>query len=352
MLTSTPGVRPAQPGEFTARAFLNGRLSVDRAEGVAATIAARTNDQLIAARSLLDGTTGARYRAWADECTTLLALVEAGIDFTDQEDVVAIRPADLAARARALAADIEGQTGSRHGTEQRAALPVVALAGAPNAGKSTLFNALVGKDRAVASPTAGTTRDVLEEELDLSHDAPGASRVLLQDLAGLSVSPAGAIDAAAQRHAREAIARADAVLWCDPTGRFAEADAPVRDGSKPLIRVRTFADQPTPTGTMPEAPPALAVCALDRWNLAPLRRVIADQACTARAAGVAALLPRHRLALHNAREALLTSADAASRPEVAAAHLRLALDELAQLVGAISPDDVIGRVFSLFCVGK
>lgn len=349
-LTARPGVRRAQPGEFTARAFLNGRLSLSQAEGVAATIAARTSEQLAAAQSLLSGATGDRYRHWADDCTTLLALVEAGIDFTDQEDVVAITQADLAARALALASAIDARVGARAGTESPRTLPTVVLAGAPNAGKSTLFNALLGHDRAVASPTAGTTRDILTEPLDLSADAPGAGSVLLQDLAGLSASPTGTIDALAQAHAREAIARADLILWCDPTGTFPEHASPARSlQTRPpaLLRVRTFGDQPAPNTT-----DAIAVCALDRWNLATLRRAIADHACTTRATDLATLLPRHHRALASASEALRAAAANAATPELAATNLRSALDELAQLVGAITPDDVIGRVFATFCVGK
>lgn len=349
-LTAHPGVRRAQPGEFTARAFLAGRLSLAQAEGVAATIAARTSEQLAAAQSLLSGATGERYRHWADDCTTLLALVEAGIDFTDQEDVVAITAPNLSARALALAAEIDALLGTRAGAESPRTLPTVVLAGAPNAGKSTLFNALLGQDRAVASPAAGTTRDVLTEPLDLSADAPGAGTVLLQDLAGLSTSPTGAIDALAQAHAREAIAHADLILWCDPTGTFPEHASPARtiQGRTPaLLRVRTFGDQPALNAT-----DAIPVCALDRWNLATLRRAIADHACTTRAADLATLLPRHQRALASAAEALRAAAANAATPELAATNLRSALDELAQLVGAITPDDVIGRVFATFCVGK
>lgn len=355
VLTSLPCVRLAHPGEFTARAFLNRRLSLDQAEGVAAAIAARTDEQLAAAQQLLAGTTGAVYRHWADDCATLLALVEAGIDFTDQEDVVAITARDMAARAGGLADALDAHVGARAGDESRGSLPTVAIAGAPNAGKSTLFNALLARERAVTSPAAGTTRDVLREELDLSRDVPGAGSVVLMDLAGLSETPQGAIDAAAQDLARDTVTRADVVLWCDPTGRFREAESPAALRAKSevahaqaVIRVRTFADQPA-AGVDGSA---ISVCALDRWNLGTLRRAIADHACSASAAGVAALLPRHRRCLTAARDALRAAASCADSPELAATNLRTALDELSQLVGAISPDDIIGRVFSLFCVGK
>ncbi len=354
-LVARPGVRQAQPGEFSARAFLNLRYSLDEAEGIAATIAARTDEELSAARHLLSGTTGERYRRWADECTTLLALVEAGIDFTDQEDVVAISPMDLAARAVAVAVEVQAHTGTRAGAEVGGAVPTVALAGRPNAGKSTLFNALLSRDRAVASPVAGTTRDVLREELDLSREAPGAGVVHLLDVAGLSEDAGRGTDAEAQRRALEAILGADVVLWCDPSGEFRESDSPLhRHGSTlrhlpTVIRVRTFGDQP---GGQKALSSGIAVCALDHWNLGALRRAIADQTCSARGAGVAALLPRHRRCLASAHGHLMAAAAGANTPELAATSLRGALDDLAELVGAVSPDDVIGRVFAMFCVGK
>ncbi len=373
-ILAVPDVRLAQPGEFTARAYLRGKLSLAQAEGVAALIGAQSAEQLTAARGLLAGSTGAEYRSWADEVTTLLALVEAGIDFTDQEDVVAIAPSELALRTSALADSLERNMGGRSAEADPHTLPFVALAGRPNAGKSTLFNALLGRARAIASPVAGTTRDVLEEELDLSRDVPGAGSVMLVDLAGLS-SHAGtsATDATAQSTARDALTRADVVLWCDPTGRFDEQDSHEFWGACPpthptpppsptpsILRVRTFADLPAPNAQH-DITASIGVCAIDGWNLASLRRAIADQACTGRATGIAALLPRHRRAITSAAAALrraesIAREDSASgrthSPELTAGALREALDEIGQLVGAISPDDVIGRVFAVFCVGK
>lgn len=354
-LIATPGdaVRAAEPGEFSARAYLNGKLTLEQAEGIAATIAAQTQDQLDAASRLSSGATGARYRAWADELTTLLALVEAGIDFSDQEDVVPITGANLAKRLAALTDQIRQYLGAAAGAEVTRAAPTVVLAGAPNAGKSTLFNALLGHHRAVVSPTAGTTRDVLCEALDLSRNIPGASEVSLCDLAGLDAPGLGTIQAQAQEMARRAVINADAIIYCDPSGRFvALAGVPA---DRPIIRVRTKADLPT---SAPAPPDSLAVCALDRWNLNALRRAIADAACTPRSAGEAALLPRHRRALASTISAvtdgarLCTSPHRLHEPELIAGALRQAVDAIGELVGNISPDDILGRVFATFCVGK
>ena len=362
-LGSHPGVRDAGPGEFSARAYLNGKLSLDQAEGVAALIGARTDDQLLAARSLLAGAAGDRYRTWTDRAATLLALVEAGIDFTDQEDVVPISPADLSLRVGVLLDEITSALGARRGDEHPAHLPRIVLAGRPNAGKSTLFNALLGGPRALASPVAGTTRDALAETLDLSGDVPCGPAVTLVDLAGLDasvcVAPQGQADRSAQARAAREIELADAVILCDPTGRF-DASLPGRQ-ARPVLRVRTKADLPAALGPAPGThDDSIGVCAIDGWNLGVLRRAIADAASASNAPG-SWLLPRHRRTLDAAAQSLdraraTAAADSHARslrsPELIARDLREAVDHLGELVGRISPDDIIGRVFATFCVGK
>jgi tRNA modification GTPase len=351
-LVALPGVRQAEPGEFSARAYLSGKLSLDEAEGVAATIAAQTRGQLDSARSLLEGRSGQAYRRWAEELATLLALVEAGIDFTDQEDVVPIAPLALAKRLIALKDTIGGHLGAS-AAESSDERPRVVLAGVPNAGQSTLFNALLGRKRAVVSAVAGTTRDVLAERLDLSRLVPGAGEVELVDLAGLDELASGAIDEAAQAAARRAIAEASVVVQCDPSGVF-EAVA----GAAPtVIRVRTKAD----SGRAAPAGDSLPVCALDGWNLEELKRRIAAAAWRGSGAldQVLVVVPRHRRALSATALSVGVAVDAVDarartlvEPEIIASQLRLALDQLGEVTGHISPDEVLGRVFSTFCVGK
>ncbi|MFI4855531.1 MAG: GTPase, partial [Phycisphaerales bacterium JB065] len=147
LLLDTPGLRSADPGEFSARAFLNGKLTAEQAEGVRAMIAARTASEHAAAHALLEGHTGTRYRLIADELATALALVEAGIDFTEEEDVVAIAPDDLLERLQVQHEAIKALVGPEPAVEHESEQPRVVLAGPPNAGKSTLFNALLGRDR-------------------------------------------------------------------------------------------------------------------------------------------------------------------------------------------------------------
>ncbi|MBX3380810.1 MAG: 50S ribosome-binding GTPase [Phycisphaeraceae bacterium] len=351
-IDAAAGVRMANPGEFTARAYLNDRLTLAQAEGIGSLIAAQGADELVEARRLLSGERGKHYHAFADEAMTLLALVEAGIDFTDQEDVVAICGADLRERAARLAKQIEQVLGSASGTEAQSEVPRVALAGVPNAGKSTLFNAILGRRRAVVSDEAGTTRDVLEERLDLSRDISGGGEVLLCDTPGVDTGSNGNLDGRAQAASRSFLASADVVVWCDPTGRFDDAalDVPRRVRT---IRVRTKADLPRVSGAVE----ALEVSALDGFHLPSLRRAIADAAL---GGGVrAGVLPRHRRALRAAAGELramelelAATGRNISEPELVAGRLRAALDCLGELTGRMTPDDVIGRVFATFCVGK
>lgn len=379
-------IRRAEPGEFSARAFLHGKLSLEQAEGVAGIIAARTIDQLSAADRLLRGTTGERYRAWTDELATLLALVEAGIDFTDQEDVVAIAPAELARRANAIDDAIARELGPTRSRAAPGALPVVLIVGEPNAGKSTLFNALLGVRRAIESPERGTTRDVLREELDLGAHIPGAGRVMLCDSAGLDESIAtGPSEHAAQAATRAALADADVIVRCDPSGEFAHVGAIRPHASAPIIRVRTKSDRgnslaissPTVGEGMTEgiahrasdigeaaasgargachAP--IPVCALDGWNLPLLRRAIADAAGVGGSEGLA--VARHAAALRSAHAAITrllsdldSSARAISNPETIAESLREAIDHLGAISGRLTTEDILGKVFSTFCVGK
>ncbi|MEX0875948.1 MAG: GTPase, partial [Phycisphaerales bacterium] len=355
VILDDPGIVPAQPGEFSARSYLNGHLTLQQAEGIALRIAAEHDQTLRAAGSLLDGSYGHQCDRWADELATLLALVEAGVDFSDQEDVIPIAPVDLDARLAALLGEITDQLGGRLGDRVSTDLPAVVLVGAPNAGKSSLFNSLLGYQRAAVSKQAGTTRDAIREPLDLSRDAPGAGTVELIDLAGLGDTAIDAIDAQAQQRARAIIAGAEVVLWCDPGGRFDESAAWALPGDAAVVRVRTKSDLPAAS---PESG-GVAVCALDGTALGVLKRAIADAATTRSGSGVGVFVPRHRRALAEAaagiREARVRfdpQARSLGEPELVALGLREGLDALGELIGEVSPDDVIGRVFATFCVGK
>lgn len=398
-------IRLAGPGEFTARAFLHGKIDAQQAEGVALTIAARDGEQLAAARALTSGTSGARFRVWTEETAALLALVEAGIDFTDQEGVVAIAPDALRDRLGALASAIRAELGDAPPREARTDATRAALVGPPNAGKSALFNALLGRPRcaprAIVSDAPGTTRDALAEPLEPGERSPiPPPPVTLVDLAGLdeALASRGAVDALAQRRALEEIAAADVLIVCDPLGRFetlerADVAAAIRarHTAPRVLRVRTKADlappNPATPGTSGEtgatrtpasnpSPPRgegsrrpdatergpvaapLAVCALDGWGVASLRRAIFDAALADAplASGARFVLPRHRAALASTLDSVNHSLALAARTngaaELVALRLRAALDSLGEISGAVSPDDVLGRIFASFCIGK
>lgn len=336
-------VRTAEPGEFSARAYLNGKMSLERAEGVAAIIAAESGSQLEAAARLMSGATGSVYRSWAEEAATLLALVEAGIDFSDQEGVVGIQPELLRGRVEGLRRAIGDYLGSATGREAPSGRPRVALVGPPNAGKSTLFNALLGRTRAVATPIAGTTRDVLTEPLTLRAADDQGIEIDLIDLPGLDRLATG-LDALGQAAAGAAIAEADVVVLCCDAGRFVEAPA----RAAPVVRVHTKTDRP---GKVEGAD--VAVCALTGSGLDRLRRLVVEAVGgpRGREAGADTVVPWHARALRAALGSL-ASVDGDGPAEVAAHHLRAALDSLGEVSGAVTPDDVIGLVFARFCVGK
>jgi tRNA modification GTPase len=342
------GARAAEPGEFAARSWLNGKRSIEEAEGIALSIAATGDAQLRAARRLQQGEVGRSVDGARDAVAALLALVEAGIDFTDQEDVVAIGGAALAERLDPIVRSLRALHASPVIGAIERPLPWVVLAGAPNAGKSTLFNALLGRARTVAAPEAGTTRDAVPEPLVVA-----GHEVMLVDAPGIE-PPRTALGAAMQEQARRAIDRAALVLRCVAP----EAAVPVA-GPDDLI-VLTKADLRHTDAACDEG--ALAVSARDGTGLERLRESIARRlgsAATSESAEGAVLMPRHRALVESSRARLEDAAELARHggaalpdPELVAAHLRSALDALGAIGGDVTPDDVIGLVFARFCVGK
>jgi tRNA modification GTPase len=341
--------RRASPGEFTLRAFGSGRLTLEQAEGVAATIAARTDAELRAAALLRAGVVGRGADAAAEAVADLLALVEAGIDFTDQEDVVAITPTDLGIGIDRVIESLRPMLQGAISMERLECAPWVVLCGAPNAGKSALFNALLGRARAVVADVAGTTRDALVEPW--RFDGPdGPTEVLLVDAPGLDGSVHG-LDALGQRMREEAMRRACVRIECSPEGVSVQPTDPT------WIRVQTQADR----ASFRAAEGWLATSAVTGRGLDALRARVAGAvlglAAPASGEGVV-LAERHRLLLREAlshleaARAAVGSGRTQAHPELVAAAMHGALESLGGIAGRIAPDDILGRIFGRFCVGK
>ncbi|MEM1330846.1 MAG: GTPase [Planctomycetota bacterium] len=338
------GARDAEPGEFSARSYLHGVVSLDEAEGVAAIISAERDAALLEARKLLDGTAGARYRAWADRLARALSLVEAGVDFAEEEDVVPIAPSNLFQELGAIVTELTPLVAGVR-TFRAGGAPIVAIVGEPSTGKSTLFNALLGRARAVTHEDAGTTRDALREPLVL----PGGETVELMDLPGLDDGDDGELGRAVRERALESLADADLVLWCDPTGRF-ERRPTVQDAKASWINVRTKADR----SAAADETSAVEVCALSRAGLEQLARAIESEL-----EGISPLPSRHaraldrcREAVHRAQSSFEPSEPALSEPAIVAENLRESLHAIGEITGRLDPDEILGRIFAGFCIGK
>ncbi len=329
------GARPAEPGEFTRRAFLNGRMDLLEAEAVADLVAAETASQRRQAFRQLEGELGALYRGWAEALRRQLANAEAAIDFSDQDLPELADDAALGALAAAIAAHLADD---RRGERLRAGLAIV-VAGPPNAGKSSLINALAGRDVAIVSPAPGTTRDALETRIVIAG-AP----VTLIDTAGLRAST-DPVEAEGVRRARARAADADLVLGVTDCS----APAPITIETK--ARVLAIANKsdlaPPPPGN------DLIVSARTGSGLPELRAALAAHVeALARTAGPPPLTrARHRAALGEA-EAALAAALAAPAPELRAEELRLALAALGRITGSVGVEDILETIFSSFCIGK
>ncbi len=354
------GARPARPGEFTERAFLNGKLDLAQAEAVADLIDAANAAAARAARRTLAGEFSQRVAALVERLTDLRTYVEAAIDFPEEE-VDFLSEAQLAERLQALAEDLARlRAAARTGTLLQEGM-VVVIAGPPNAGKSSLLNALAGEEAAIVSPVPGTTRDVLRADIDLG----GGLRLRVFDTAGLRAS-ADAIETEGMRRARQVMERADRVLFVldaahpDPVARAAaEAQLPPHL-PRTLIYNKIDLTGQAPyyrAAPGPEAAPyaEVALSAKTGAGLELLRNHLGESAGF-RPAGENDFTARrrHLEAIARAERHLAAAAAhaAARQGELLAEELKLAQDALGEITGAVAPDDLLGRIFSTFCIGK
>lgn len=387
------GARRAEAGEFTARAFLAGKLDLSQVHAVAGMIAARSDHQLEAAERLLHGALSQRATQAREELADLISLVEGAMDFAD-EPIEFITPGELRRRLGAIREMLHSTTQAGARAERWGALPRVLLAGAPNAGKSSLLNRLTGMDRVICSPAAGTTRDVVSAPMRLGED-----ECLLVDTAGLE-DASNNLDALAQRASREALRDADLILhvvdahvaltgadFSKPfdtlsklhstkrIAHLARADVPTLIAVNKCDLLDASIHEKLLSEASRSASSILPISAATGrgCDLLKDRMLVAlqDRAFDRRDAAIA-LMAEHRESLDKAVDALDRAIELASEPtlntaahlvagepcselgnaDLVAAELRIAAEELGTLVGRDQTEEMLGRIFARFCVGK
>ena len=335
-LGALPGLRKAMPGEFTRRAFANGRIDLAEAEGLADLLAAETDLQRRAAMAAAGGALSRKVEGWRDRVLALSAAVEAVLDFGDEDDVGGLDSAFWSG-VEGLRSDLADWLARPRAELLREGYRVV-LAGPPNAGKSSLFNALTESEAAITAPTEGTTRDVLERSVALA----GVPFTFV-DTAGLREETPDAIEAIGIARAEAELARADLVLWLGPEGQGPEGQGP-----EGVWEIMARSDLAPPA----KAAPRYRVSATTGEGIADLRRGLVEHARKA--------MPRPGEVALNARQHALLSEAAASLSAISegedllltAEKLRLARVAFDRLIGRASTEDMLDALFGRFCIGK
>lgn len=359
------GLRAAGPGEFTARAYLNGKLDLAQAEAVNEIVAGSNRFQVEAAERLLSGRLTETTRAAHSALVDCLSLIEAGLDFST-EDIAFIGPAEAVARLGRIRSNLEGLLTGSVRYESLIDLPSVGIAGAPNAGKSSLLNAMLGHDRSLVSDRPKTTRDVLSGLLTTDR-----VQCVLFDCAGLLTAPENILDRLAQQAAIEALMHCQLVIFCVDVAKPAiREDLAIRALVRPedVLYAATKADllgsaeleRAVETLAQAFAGPFLAVSALTGQGLRQLQDLVARSLVAGQGPAGAeghdtvALTARHRQAGSEA----MANLDQAMREieqgaeEVAAAMIREACQALSEIEQQPIDEQILDRIFSRFCVGK
>lgn len=329
-LARLPGLRAAEAGEFTRRAFTNGRLDLAQADALGDLLAAETELQRQVALAGVGGALSVQVTRWRDEVLALAASVEATLDFADEEDVAEL-PVAFFRRRGALAAEISAMLAQPRSERLRDGVRVV-LAGPPNSGKSSLFNAIVGESAAIVAASPGTTRDVIERPV-----AIGAVPFLLVDTAGLRQEGIGAVEAMGIDRARAQMARADLVLWLGPEGA----------GPAAAIEVQSRCDDPA---AMTKRSPDYVVSSVTGSGIAELLSGLVLRGRE--------LLPRPSTATVNALQAgLLGEArdslnESSPDPVMVAEGLRSTRASFDRLLGYAGVEEMLDVLFARFCIGK
>ncbi len=341
------GLRPAEPGEFTRRAFENGKLDLTEAEGLDDLIHADTDRQRRQALRHLKGLLGAKAESWRQQIIAASALIEAGIDFSDEGDVSAELVAPALKKISALKSEIQETLISSAQSERLREGLTVAIAGPPNAGKSTLLNRLARREAAIVSPHAGTTRDVIEVHLDLD-----GYPVTLIDTAGVrdTVDP---VEQEGVRRARDRARTSDLVLWLVDANDSGVASPQSEDDHAPVWIVRNKVD--LVAGEKDAARVRFDISAARGDGVAELIAALVSYVQDYFGAGEMALVSRarHRTLLRETVDALERAGRSADRgDELLAEELRIAIHSLGRLTGRVDVEDILDVIFREFCIGK
>lgn len=338
ILSELPGFRPAEPGEFTRRAFLNGKFDLTGVEALSDLIAAETEQQ----RRLAIENVGERqrnaYLGWRQRILSLRALAEAQLDFSDQDDVGESDDRRISAAANEIAQEIDAHVALFRQAEIVRDGYSVVIVGAPNVGKSSLLNALAQREAAIVSDEAGTTRDPVTVAIEID-----GYKVNLTDTAGIRDNP-GRIEALGIERAVKLAERADLVVRLVDTGGEPEADLGV---SPDALVVRTKVDLSGRLGSR------LAVSSVTGEGIDTLLKEIGRRLKDVVGAGEDVLPTRERHVRHlNAASRALNQSTVAPLPELQAEELRLAALELGRIVGLSDTEELLGEIFGRFCIGK
>lgn len=339
MIAAIEGTRAAEAGEFTRRAFINGKLDLVQAEALADLIDAETEAQRRMALNAVEGHVGRLYEKWRSRILRIQAMIAADLDFGDEGDV----PDSVAERVRDDIVEVQAELERHLGSYRQAEIVRdgfrVAIIGPPNAGKSSLLNALAGRDVAIVSDEPGTTRDLVEVALDL-----GGLKVIVTDTAGIHES-AGIVERIGIARAVETAKRADLVIILQPPGD--EIVSTTGWGDHVVVRSKSDLGFGNRVGD------DIPVSSMTGEGIDELLKVIRMKVATA--TGGADMGPqrlRHRDALRRCVTALDRATASEMALELRAEELRIAATELGRVTGRIDVEDVLGEVFSTFCIGK